>query len=254
MSSDTTLDARPAVLVIAGSDSSGGAGVIRDVQTLTEFQVDACCAITAVTAQTHTQVTDIQHIAPHIVQQQIVAAFASRAIAAVKIGMLGTADTVNAVATGIPENVHIPIVLDPVLLSSSGGVLLDAQGVAALCQTLLPRATLVTPNIPELAALCNESTATDEDTLIAQARRLLALGAAAVLVKGGHGAGSESVDLLVTRHSPPLRLTATRVAARMRGTGCVLASAIAANLALGVSIADASELSKHFVLQQLRNS
>ncbi len=243
---------KPAVLVVAGTDSSGGAGLIRDIQTLNELNVDALCAVTAVTAQTHIQMMGIQHIVPHVIQQQIVAAFASRVPAVVKIGMLGTADTVNAVITSIPVSINVPIVLDPVLLSSSGSVLLNAAGVEILQQHLLPRTTLITPNIPELAALLHESIADDEVTLIAQAQRLLGSGVTAVLVKGGHNIGSESVDLLITQNSPPLRLAAPRVAARMRGTGCTLASAIAANLAHGVSIVDACKQAKHFVLQKLQ--
>src|SRR5215469_10141933 len=141
---------RPAVLVIAATDSSGGAGLTRDVRVLSDFSVDALCVVTAVTAQSDQQVTAVHHVPPDVVRAQLTAALATRQVGAIKIGMLGTRATVEAVAEALPAS-DVPIVLDPVLVSSSGGVLLDDAGRAALIRLLMPRATLVTPNVPEVA-------------------------------------------------------------------------------------------------------
>jgi hydroxymethylpyrimidine/phosphomethylpyrimidine kinase len=247
----SALDDRPAVLVIAGSDSSGGAGLMRDLRTLTDFNVAALCAVTAVTAQSNTQLTATHHIPPHVVRQQIEAAVATRKIGAIKIGMLGTRATVEAVIASLPSRNTIPIVLDPVLLSSSGGVLLDDDGVTAMREQLLPRVTLVTPNIPEAATLLHEPAAVTEIDMSGQAERILHLGPQAVLVKGGHASGDVALDLLLTTTDPLLRLTAARVSTSMRGTGCALASAIAAALALGLPLAEACRRAKHYVVEQL---
>lgn len=241
--------ASPAVLVIAGSDSSGGAGLVRDVRTLADFNIAALCAITTVTAQSHTEVIGVHHIASLGIQQQIAAAFATHRIDAIKIGMLGTSATVTAV-TGSLANLDIPIVLDPVLVASSGGTLLDAAGVTALVQ-LLPLITLLTPNLPEAAALLSTTIAATEVAMVEQAHRLLQLGPQAVLIKGGHAAGDYALDVLVTKNQPPLRLNTPRVDATMRGTGCALASAIAGLLALGTSMPEACRGAKHYVLQKL---
>lgn len=245
---------RRAVLVIAGSDSSGGAGLLRDLRTLNDFSVDALAALTAVTAQSDTQVTAIQHLPAFIIQQQIAAAFATRPISAIKIGMLGTRATVEAVLASLPSRNRVPIVLDPVLMSSSGSVLLDEPGMVVLRNQLLSRVTLVTPNIPEAAALLQTSIAANEDSVIAQAVHILRMGPQAVLIKGGHANGNEASDLLVTESTPPLRLTAARMNARMRGTGCALASAIAALLGQGASLAEACQRAKLYVLDQLTNA
>lgn len=245
-------DASPAVLVIAGSDSSGGAGLLRDARTLADFNIVALCAITAITAQSHTEVIGVHHIPSLDIQQQITAALATRRIDAIKIGMLGTEATVTAVTKGLAD-LDIPIVLDPVLVSSSGGKLLDTAGVAALAQ-LLPRVTLLTPNLPEAATLLQTYVATNETEMIEQAQRLLQLGAQAVLMKGGHATGDHALDVLLSRDQQPLRLSAPRIKATMRGTGCALASAIAALLARGTSMPQACQRAKHYVLQELSNS
>ena len=242
---------RPAVLVIAGSDSSGGAGIVRDLKVLADHGVDALCAVTAVTAQTHGHVVSVHHVPPEVVRTQIRTALESTAIGAIKIGMLGTAATVTAVADSLPRAGATPIVLDPVLLSSSGGVLLDDDGRAEMCARLFPLATVLTPNIPEAASLCGTAPATTREALLEQARALLATGPRAVLLKGGHAAGAEAADLLLTEHNTPQWLTAPRLAARCRGTGCALASAIAAGLASGQSVEGACRSAKEYVLSML---
>jgi hydroxymethylpyrimidine/phosphomethylpyrimidine kinase len=242
---------RPNVLVIAATDSSGGAGITRDVRVLADFATDALCAITAVTAQSDSRVTGVHHVPPEIIRSQVVAAFETRHVGAIKIGMLGTRATVDAVAGSLPQGVMIPMVLDPVLVSSSGGVLLDASGREAMLKYLFPRATLVTPNVPEAAALLDEDIATSEGALIEQAQSLLALGPQAVLVKGGHMSGQEAVDLLVCANHGVQRMASARLRATSRGTGCALASATAAGLASGMSLFEACWQAKRYVVEML---
>lgn len=245
------MTARPAVLAIAGSDSSGGAGIARDLHVLTALGAQPLCAITAVTAQTHARVLNVHHVPPETVRAQILAAFDSAPVAAVKIGMLGVRATVHAVADGLLRHPRVPIVLDPVLLASSGGALLDEEGRAALRERLFPLATLLTPNIPEAASLCGEAPAGDAAALILQARRLLADGPRAVLLKGGHAGGAEAADLLLTTAGEPQWLRSPRLDVSRRGTGCALASAIAAGLANGEPLAQACGRAKRYVLAML---
>jgi hydroxymethylpyrimidine/phosphomethylpyrimidine kinase len=243
---------RPRVLVIAGSDSSGGAGLLRDAQTLSEFNVDMLCAITAVTAQTDDRVDATCYVPPDLVAQQVSNALKSGQISAIKIGMLGTRAIVDAVVRALPPRELIPIVLDPVLASSSGVPLLDSDGIAALRNRLLARSTLVTPNLIEAAALLGETVATTEARMVEQAERILSMGPTAVLLKGGHATCKESVDVLLIRGAPTLRLSAERVDVHLRGTGCALSSAIAAGLARGFVLAPACECGKQYVLGKLR--
>lgn len=242
---------RARVLVIAGSDSSGGAGMLRDLAVLADHDVAACCAVTAITAQTDAQVVGIHHVPPTVVQQQISAALAAHQIDAIKIGMLGTAATVSAVTAALAAHAHIPLIVDPVLRSTSGGRLLDQAGVEGLRQKLLPRTLLLTPNVAEAAELTGASPATDETQLIAQGMKLLDYGVQAVLLKGGHAAGNAATDVLLSADGSIVRFSAPRIAASMRGTGCTLASAIAALIARGVSLQAACTRAKTYVRRQL---
>ena len=241
-----------AVLVIAGSDSSGGAGLVQDVRTLARFGAQVMCAVTAVTVQSDSQVTAVHPVPPHTVRAQIEAALATGRVGAIKIGMLATRAIALAVAACLPPREQVPIVLDPVLASSSGAALLDAGGREALRERLVPRATLVTPNIPEAAALLGTEPATSEEELLRQAHAWLALGPAAVLIKGGHGSASEAVDLLLSAGRSPRRLIAPRIAKTQRGTGCALASGIAAGLAAGLELGEACARAKRHVLELLQ--
>jgi hydroxymethylpyrimidine/phosphomethylpyrimidine kinase len=245
------LSPRASVLVIAGSDSSGGAGIVRDLNVLADLGIEALCAITAVTAQTHDHVVSVHYVPPEIVRTQIRAALESSGIGAIKIGMLGTAATVSAVADCLARAGPVPIVLDPVLLSSSGGVLLDEEGRAEMRARLFPLATVLTPNIPEAASLCGTAPAASREALLEQVRALIAMGPRSVLLKGGHAAGAEAADLLVTTEGAPQWLSSPRLDARCRGTGCALASAIAAGLASGQSVEDACRNGKQYVLSML---
>lgn len=238
-----------AVLVIAGSDSSGGAGLTRDVRTLAHFGAGALCALTAVTAQSDARVSAVHLLPPELVRAQIEAALDTGRVAAIKIGMLGTGAIVLAVAASLPPRSTIPLVLDPVLAASSGGELLDAAGRRALLDTLLPLATVVTPNIPEAAALLATDSARGEATRLQQAAALLALGPEAVLLKGGHDDGPEAADLLLARDAPPYWLRARRGSAARRGTGCTLSSAIAAGLAARLPLTTSCERAKQHVTQ-----
>ena len=241
------------VLVIAGADSSGGAGIARDVRTLTQLGARALCVVTAVTAQSNTQLFATHVVPAGLVEAQIDAALATCRPGAIKIGMLASAATVLAVDAALPAAAP-PVVLDPVLASSSGGELLDSDGRAALCARLLPRVTLLTPNIPEAAALLGTRAARSEVELLEQAAALLALGPHAVLLKGGHGDGPEAADLLFTAQGPPHWLRAPRSNAVARGTGCALAAAIAAGLATGLALTTACERAKQHVTQLLREA
>jgi hydroxymethylpyrimidine/phosphomethylpyrimidine kinase len=248
------LSGRPAVLVIAGSDSSGGAGLARDLKVLADFRCEALCAISAVTAQTHGHLLGVHHVPAQMMRMQVRAALASSAVAAIKIGMLGRRATVSAVADCLARGAGVPVVLDPVLRSSSGGELLDEAGRAHLRERLIPLATLLTPNIPEAASLCGAAPAADPEALLAQARTLLAMGARAVLLKGGHAHGPEATDLLLSAGGEPRWLTAPRLAARARGTGCALAAAIAASLAHGAALEEACDRGREYVLSMLSGS
>ena len=243
-----------AVLVIAGSDSSGGAGLARDLHTLAAFRTQALCAVTAVTVQSDSRVIAVHPLPPDTVRAQIEAALATGRVGAIKIGMLGTRAIALTVAACLPPREQVPLVLDPVLASSSGAALLDPLGREVLRESLVPRATLVTPNIPEAAALLGAEPATTEEEVLRQAHAWLALGPAAVLIKGGHGSASEAVDLLLSAGGSPRRLVASRSARTQRGTGCALASGIAAGLAAGLELGEACARAKRHVLELLEPS
>jgi hydroxymethylpyrimidine/phosphomethylpyrimidine kinase len=234
----------PAVLVIAATDSSGGAGLARDLATLAPLPVEARCVVTAVTAQSHARVTAVHPLPAQIIRAQLEAALECGPVDAIKIGMLATAEAVRAVAAGLPP--HVPVVLDPVLVSSSGGVLLSTEGQRALAE-MLPRVTLLTPNLPEAAALLGQAPADTPEGLIGHARQLLARGPAAVLLKGGHGSGEAAVDHLVDAHAVQT-LSSPRLPGTRRGTGCQLASGIAAGLAMGLPLREACERARGQVL------
>jgi hydroxymethylpyrimidine/phosphomethylpyrimidine kinase len=226
----------PRLLVIAGSDSSGGAGLQADLKTAEAFQVYVQTAVTAVTAQDTGGVLAVQVLEPALVKAQIEAALSDIGADAIKIGMLGNAAIAGAVADALAGN-HLPLVLDPVLVSSSGTRLLDEEGIAVLKGRLLPRATLVTPNLPEVQALTG--ILPDSDAARHQAAKAFAaLGARHVLFKGGHGGGAMVTDVLVD-DGQETRFTAPRQATRhTHGTGCTLATAIAAGLAQKLSLAE----------------
>lgn len=248
---DSAMAMTKHVLIVAGSDSSGGAGIARDIETVSAFRLRACLAVTAITVQTHRKVGAVEPVQPDLVAAQMRAALEANDVAAIKLGMLGSASTVVAVAAILAEHPAIPAVLDPVLASSSGRPLLDEAGRGALMDRLMPLCRLVTPNLPELALLTESEPAKNEGEAVRQANMLVGQGARAVLVKGGHGTGAVSTDILVESGKPNVRFDAPRLDAQLRGTGCMLASAIAANIALSRSLEEGVSRSKAHVLDRL---
>jgi hydroxymethylpyrimidine/phosphomethylpyrimidine kinase len=227
---------RPRLLTIAGSDSSGGAGIQADLRAFAAHGAGAASVVTAVTAQSREAVMAIHVVPPEVVAAQIAAVLADGAPDAVKVGMLGTVAIVEVVATALASLRGVPLVIDPVLASSSGAPLLAEGALGALREGLFPLATLITPNLPEAARLTGLPVE-DEGQRVRAGRALVAPGGA-VLIKGGHGGGAELVDLLITREAV-LRFAHPRVARGMRGTGCTLSAAIAARLGRGEPLAAA---------------
>jgi hydroxymethylpyrimidine/phosphomethylpyrimidine kinase len=223
----------PIALTIAGSDSSGGAGIQADLKTFAALGVYGASVITALTAQNTAGVSAIHQVPPEFVSAQIDAVFSDLRVDAVKIGMVAQAATIEAIAAGFARWSPKDVVLDPVMVATSGDRLLPEEAVAALRTKLIPRATLITPNLPEAAALLNERVAESEGEIESQGKRLLQMRCAAVLIKGGHGKGADSIDYLITADGMAA-LAAPRIATtNTHGTGCSLSSAIAAGLAKG---------------------
>jgi hydroxymethylpyrimidine/phosphomethylpyrimidine kinase len=251
ISSVSEAMAIPIALTIAGSDSSGGAGIQADLKTFAALGVYGASVITAVTAQNTQSVSGIHGVPPAFVTAQMDAVFADLDIKAVKIGMAGEPATIEAIASALARFSVRQIVLDPVMVASSGGRLLSPEAVVALRKKLLSRATLITPNLPEAAALLDEAVAFDESAIESQGRRLLAMGCKAVLIKGGHAHGAESTDYLFSGDGVTA-LSAPRIATEnTHGTGCSLSSAIAASLAKGEDIETAVRNAKTWITEAI---
>jgi len=237
----------PIALTIAGSDSSGGAGIQADLKSFAARGVYGASVITALTAQNTRGVTGIHQVPADFVTAQIDAVFDDLAVGAVKIGMVADLAVIDAIAAGLRKWSPKHIVLDPVMVATSGDRLLAAEAIDALRTKLIPLASLITPNMPEAAALLDEPVAADEAAIESQGKRLLAMGCPAVLIKGGHGQGAESIDYLVTA-SGTIALAAPRIATQnTHGTGCSLSSAIAAGLAKGEDTETAVRTAKAWV-------
>jgi hydroxymethylpyrimidine/phosphomethylpyrimidine kinase len=233
-------------VTIAGSDSSAGAGIEADLKTFAALGVYGATVITALTAQNTGGVFAIHDVPGEFIAAQINAIFTDLDVKAVKIGMLGGVSAIEAVVGAFDRFRPKNIVLDPVLVASSGERLLREDALSAL-RDLISRVDVVTPNLSEAAVLLGTSPARDEDEMQAHGQKLLTLGAGAVLIKGGHGGGSESIDFLV-EPDKCLRLAAPRVDTRKtHGTGCTLASAIAAGLAKGLPLDEAARQAKAYV-------
>lgn len=228
---NTSPDKTPIALTIAGSDSGGGAGIQADLKAFSALGAYGASVITAITAQNTCSVTAVHDIPPDMVLAQINAVLDDLDVDAIKIGMLSSPDIIQVVCKGLAD-FDRPIVLDPVMVAKSGDVLLQHSAIECLKADLLPMASLITPNLPEAARLLECDMATDEASMLAQGQALLAMGAKAVLMKGGHGPGSECIDLLITRADPVERYQASRIDTRnTHGTGCTLSASIAAYLA-----------------------
>lgn len=243
----------PIALTIAGSDPSGGAGIQADLKTFTALGIYGASVVTALTAQNTRGVIGIHRVPADFIAAQFDAVTSDLDISAAKTGMLGDVETVLTVA-GLLSRRKLPhLVVDPVMIATSGDRLLDPNAIAAVRNILIPLATIITPNIPEAAALLDCEPAHCDDDAVDQARRLLALGCGAVLLKGGHASGSAATDVFVTSAIEE-RLTRLRIdTANTHGTGCTLSAAIAAGLAEGLTLLIAVERAKDFVWDALKS-
>ena len=241
----------PRLLTIAGSDSGGGAGVQADLKTFSALGCFGMTAITALTAQNTTGVRAIHAVPSDILAAQIDAVVEDIGVDVVKVGMLHSAATVRTVVEALERHDLRRVVLDPVMVATSGAALIDPSAITALVKLLFPRALLITPNLDEAAMLVARPLHSEAD-MLAAAQELLGMGARAVLLKGGHLAGDTVADLLLRAGEPALWLRAPRIATpNTHGTGCTLSSAIAARLALGDELPGAVQHARDYVRHAL---
>jgi hydroxymethylpyrimidine/phosphomethylpyrimidine kinase len=237
----------PRVLSIAGSDSGGGAGIQADLKTIAALGCYGMTAITALTAQNTLGVRAIHSVPLQMLSDQIDAVVEDIGVHAVKIGMLHSAETVQVVAAAIDRHALPHIVLDPVMIATSGAVLIDREAIAVLVRELFPKAAVITPNLDEASLLVGRPLES-EAAMEAAACQLLGMGAPAVLLKGGHLAGDTVSDLLMTGEGEAHWMRAPRIpSSNTHGTGCTLSSAIAAHLALGAPLPQAVQLAREYV-------
>lgn len=241
------------VLVVAGSDSGGGAGIQADIKAVTAMGAFAMTAVTALTAQDTRGVHAVHAVPEDFIRRQMEVVLADLGADAVKTGMLHGAGTIETVAGVLAARAPaVPVVVDPVMVAKGGARLLEDSAVAALRARLVPRAAIVTPNLPEAEALTGRRISGTAD-FPAAAEALLAMGARAVLVKGGHLAGARVIDLLVTADGAVREFADARIETRhTHGTGCTLASAIAAGLAQGMEMAAAVARARAYVRAAIR--
>lgn len=252
MSAASQSTRTPIALTIAGSDSSGGAGIQADLKTFSAFAVYGASAITSLTAQNTRGVAAVEPVAASFVVAQIEVVLSDLDVGAIKTGMLANAGIVEAVAHCLRSAPRVPLVVDPVMVATSGDVLLAADAVEAVKCELIPLASLITPNLPEAAQLLGASEAANDAEAIAQAKALHALGCSAVLLKGGHAAGETAADILCDAAGIE-RFVRPRIdTPHTHGTGCTLSAAIAALLAQGVDLRQAVARAKDFVWQALQ--
>ena len=243
----------PIALTIAGSDPSGGAGIQADIKTFTALGVYGASVVTALTAQNTLGVTGVHKVPADFIRAQYEAVTSDLEVRALKTGMLADEETVSMVAALLRGIGRVPVVVDPVMVATSGDVLLEANAIAAVRAKLIPLAHLITPNLPEAAKLLEAGRAGTEAEMIAQAKALMRFGCGAVLLKGGHGEGAEAVDYLVEGGAVH-RFARPRIATRnTHGTGCTLSAAIAAGLAKGLTLFAAVEQAKDFVWRALES-
>lgn len=229
----------PIALTIAGSDSGGGAGVQADLKSFSANSVYGASVLTAITAQNTLAVTAIHELPADMVLAQIKAVLSDLVVGAIKLGMLCSPSIVAAVAEGL-RGYGGPVVVDPVMIAKSGDALLQDAAISALIGEILPRADLLTPNLPEAARLLGEGPAETIDQMIAQGTQLLDLGPGAILMKAGHATGATCRDVLIQRDGATTLFEAPRIAtANTHGTGCTYSAAIAAGLARGHAMPDA---------------
>lgn len=241
----------PIALTIAGSDSSGGAGIQADLKTFSALGVYGASVLTALTAQNTRGVDEVMAVPPSFVRAQLNSVLSDLEVGAAKTGMLANAGIIVAVAEVLEQQRGLPLVCDPVMVATSGDVLLEPDAIDALKERLIPRARLITPNVPEAARLLGCPDAADVESMVRQAQALKTLGCDAVLLKGGHSSGETATDILV--HSGGVELLeAPRIAtSNTHGTGCTLSAAIAALIAAGQPLEDAVRRAKTYVWRAL---
>ncbi|MBK1635181.1 bifunctional hydroxymethylpyrimidine kinase/phosphomethylpyrimidine kinase [Rhodovulum adriaticum] len=243
----------PNILSIAGSDPSGGAGIQADIKAISANGGYAMAAITALTVQNTCGVRYARLMAPDLVAAQVTAVFDDIRVDAVKIGMLGDAAIVRAVAEVLADR-DVPVVLDPVMVAKGGDRLLAAEAVAALRDRMVPQATIITPNLPEAADLLDRPEARDRAEMEAQARALLHLGCGAVLLKGGHLGGADSPDLFLSPDGAHWLEGPRLPTANTHGTGCTLSAALATQLALCGQARPAIDATKAYIQGAIRGA
>ncbi|WP_455466542.1 hydroxymethylpyrimidine/phosphomethylpyrimidine kinase [Bartonella sp. B39] len=242
----------PSILIVAGTDPTGGAGIVRDIETTAHFQIKANLAITCVNVQDDNRVAEIIPMHGDIVAAQMRAALEANPISAIKIGMTGTKAIVAAICNVLKDYPHVPVILDPVLVASSGGKLTTETIINTMIDKLLPHVDLLTPNREELALLSQSPLASHDKQAIQQAKKLLSFGPHSILIKGGHAEGHLVTDSFINK-TEILHISAPRLTGTMRGTGCTLSSAIAAHLALNESMTEAVKKAKAYTHTLLLN-
>lgn len=242
----------PSILIVAGTDPTGGAGIVRDIETAAYFQTKASLAITCVNVQDDNHVAKIVPMSGEFVGAQMRVALEANPIRAIKIGMIGTQEIIVEICNVLEDYSHIPVVFDPVLTASSGGKLTTEKTTEIMLNKLLPHIELLTPNMEELALLSQSPLASNCEEAIQQAKKLLSFGPRYILIKGGHAHGTFATDILIDK-TQAINISAPRLKGGMRGTGCILSSAIAAHLAFNKSITTAVKKSKEYLYTLLLN-
>ena len=241
------------ILTIAGSDSSGGAGVQADIKTISALGCYAMSVVTAITAQNTCGVRAVHLVDAKLVRMQLEAIFDDIHVDAIKIGMLGSSEIIYTVAECL-RNRNIPIVLDPVMVAKSGDLLLQSDAVTALKDALIPTTTLLTPNLPEAAVLLGQKEADNRPNMECQAKELLSLGVKTVLLKGGHLLDDDSPDLLATEHEFIWFKEKRFNTKNTHGTGCTLSAALASYFGLDFSVPDATSSAKKYLTKAIQNA
>ncbi|MDR9826828.1 bifunctional hydroxymethylpyrimidine kinase/phosphomethylpyrimidine kinase [Vibrio sp. FNV 38] len=255
MANSQDKNSTPIVLTIAGSDSGGGAGIQADIKAISATGSYACSVITAITAQNTQGVSAIFPIPIEHIENQLDAVFTDLNIVAVKVGMLADSNIIRSVANKIKQYQPRYLVVDPVMVATSGDLLLEAKAINTLKSELLPLADIITPNLPEGAALIGSVVPQTETQMTEMVSELRELGAQAVLLKGGHlEADENSNDLLITAAEPQLFSAARCTTKNTHGTGCTLSSAIASYLAQGNELVDAVRLGKRYISQAIAHA
>ncbi|MBX4336089.1 hydroxymethylpyrimidine/phosphomethylpyrimidine kinase [Bartonella raoultii] len=235
----------PSILIVAGTDPTGGAGIVRDIETAAHFHIKANLAITCVNVQDDNHVAEITPMSEKLIIKQMRVALEANPISAIKIGMTGSQGIIEGICHVLEDYPHIPVILDPVLIASSGGKLTVETIREIMLNKLLPHIDLLTPNKEELALLSQSPLASHHNHAIQQAQKLLSFGPRFILIKGGHENGPLAIDSLINKNEI-INISAPRLTGTMRGTGCILSSAIAAHLALNEPIIEAVKKAKAY--------